>query len=85
MWNIDIVSMGRKYFVGFCKTNIEKDMWTIVMVNDDQQDANVLVYLFIPNQLYMFLVMSSPIIRSTCLYLQHLIMFNGIAAGCCHG
>ena len=25
-----------------------------VTVNDDQQDANILVYLFIPNQLYMF-------------------------------
>jgi len=32
-----------------------------------------LVYLFIPNQLYMFWAMSSPIIRSTWLYLQLLI------------
>ena len=34
----------------------------IVIVNDDQQDATILVYLFIPNQLYMFRAMSSPII-----------------------
>ena len=25
-----------------------------IIVNDDQQDATILVYLFIPNQLYMF-------------------------------
>ena len=36
-----------------------------ITVNDDQQDATVLVYLFIPNQLYMFRAMFSPIIRST--------------------
>ena len=41
-----------------------------VIVNDDQQDATILVYLFIPSQLYMFRAMSSPIIRSTSLYLQ---------------
>ena len=36
-----------------------------VIVNDDQQDATILAYLFVPNQLYMFRTMSSPIIRST--------------------
>ena len=36
-----------------------------VIVNDDQEDATILAYLFIPNQLYMFRAMSSPIIRST--------------------
>jgi hypothetical protein len=41
-----------------------------IIANYDQQDATILVYLFIPNQLYMFQVMSSPIIRSTWLYLQ---------------
>ena len=40
----------------------------IIFVNDDQQDATILAYLFIPNQLYMFRAMSSPIIRSTWLY-----------------
>ena len=59
------------------------------VVTDDQQDANILVYLFIyifiPNQLYMFRAMSSPIIRSTLLYLQHLILPTGIATGWCHG
>ena len=34
-------------------------------VNDNQQNATILAYLFIPNQLYMFRAMSSPIIRST--------------------
>ena len=36
-----------------------------IIVIYDQQDATILVYLFIPNQLYMFRAMSSPIIRST--------------------
>ena len=36
-----------------------------VIVNDDQQDANILAHLFIPNQLYMFRAMSSPVITST--------------------
>ena len=55
-----------------------------IIVNDDQQDANV-AYLFIPNQLYMFRAMPSPIIRSTRLYLQLLILSTDIAAGWCHG
>ena len=33
----------------------------------------LLVYLFVPNQLYMFQVMFLPIIRSTLLYLQLLM------------
>ena len=36
-------------------------------------------------QLYMWWAMSSPIIRSTWLYLQHLILSISIAAGWCHG
>ena len=36
-----------------------------VIVNDDQQYATILAYLFIPNQLYMFRAMCLPIIRST--------------------
>jgi len=32
-----------------------------IIVNDDQQDATILAYLFIPNQFYMFRAMSSPI------------------------
>ena len=40
-----------------------------------------LVYLFVPNQLYMFRAMFSSIIRSTWLYLQLLVMFTDIAAG----
>jgi len=45
-----------------------------VTVNDDQQDATILASLFIPNQLYIFRVISSPIIRSTWLYLQLLML-----------
>jgi len=33
-----------------------------------------LAYLYIPNQIYMFQGMSSPVIRSTWLYLQFLIL-----------
>jgi len=50
-----------------------------IIVNDDQQDATVLADLFIPNQLYMFRAMSSPIIRSISLYLQLLILSTDIA------
>ena len=56
-----------------------------IIVNDDQQDATILAYLFIANQLYMFPAMSSPIIRSTWLYLQLLILSTDIAAEWCHG
>ena len=45
-----------------------------IIVNDDQQDATILAYLSIPNQLYMFRAITSPIIRSTWLYLHHLIL-----------
>jgi len=56
-----------------------------IIVNNDQQDATILAYLCIPNQLYMFRVTSSPIIRSTQLYLQILVMSTEVAAGWCHG
>ena len=56
-----------------------------VILNDDHQDASVMAYLFIPNQLYTFRAMFSPIIRSICLYLQLLILSTDIAAGWCHG
>ena len=51
----------------FCEENtVELHNVTVnCKCNDDQQDANILAYLFIPNQLYMFRAMSSPIIRST--------------------
>ena len=52
---------------------------------DDQQDAAILVYLFIPNQLYMFRAMFSPIIRSNLLYVQLLILSTDVAAGWYHG
>jgi ABC-type microcin C transport system duplicated ATPase subunit YejF len=34
----------------------------ISIVNDNLKDATILAYLFIPNQLYIFRAMSSPII-----------------------
>ena len=37
----------------------------------------------IPSQLYMFWSMFSPIIRSTWLYLQYLVVFTHVAAGWC--
>jgi hypothetical protein len=59
--------------------------WLRLILKDDQQDANILAYFFIPNQLYIFRVMSSITISSTCLHLNHLILSHGIAAGWCHG
>ena len=40
------------------------------IVIDDQQDTTILFCLFIPNQLYMFRTMFSPIFRSTWLYVM---------------
>jgi hypothetical protein len=37
----------------------------------------------IPSQLYVFRAMFSPIIRSTWLYLQYLVMFTQVAVGWC--
>jgi len=44
-----------------------------IIVNDDKQDATILAYLFIPNQLYMFRAMDN--IR-TCKYSQVLLMMG---------
>ena len=49
----------------FLDINIILGTIMFVIVNDDQQDAVILAHVFIPNQLYMFRAMSSPIIRST--------------------
>jgi hypothetical protein len=40
------------------------NLFILVIVNDDQQDATIWVYLFILSQLYVFRAMSWPIIRS---------------------
>jgi len=42
-------------------------------------------WVFYLSQLYMFRAMFSPIISSTWLYLQHLVIFTNVAAGLCHG
>jgi hypothetical protein len=41
--------------------------------------------IIIPSQHYMFRAMFSPIIRSTLLYLQLLVVFTQVAAGWCLG
>ena len=46
------------YFVGF---KFVYPYIVSVFVSDDQRDATILAYLFIPNQLYMFRAMFSPI------------------------
>ena len=56
---------------------------TVYLLSDDQLFGSV--YLFIRNKLYMFRAMSSPIIRSTSLYLQLLILTTDIAGGWFHG
>ena len=56
-----------------------------IIVNDDQEDAIILVYLFIPNQLYIFWAKSSPIIRNTWLFVQLMMLSTDISAGWCHG
>jgi len=45
-----------------------------IIVSDEQLDANILVYLFIPNKLCMFRMMYSFTIMSTWLYLERLIL-----------
>ena len=47
-----------------------------IIMTDDQLDATILDYLFIPSQLYMFRAMYSPIIRRTWLYLRLLVLFT---------
>jgi hypothetical protein len=53
-----LVVMSRR-LTSVCPCNVS------MIVNDDQKDATILAYLFIPDQLYMFRAMSSPINRST--------------------
>jgi hypothetical protein len=36
------------------KSEGKRPLGTCMIVNDDQQDATILAFLFIPNQLYMF-------------------------------
>jgi len=60
----DTVSHAR-HLESYSKLYSYKTSCNIVVINDDQQDATVLAYLFIPNQLYMFRAMSSPIVGST--------------------
>ena len=66
------------------KLDVRASVHRSIIVNYDQQDATILIQLFIPNQLYMFRAMFSPTVRSTWLYLQLLILFTDTAAGLCH-
>jgi len=47
---------------------------------DTTDEVHYIGSFIIPSQLYMFRVMFSPIIRSTWLYLQHLVIFTNVAA-----
>jgi len=70
-------------------------VWTecfIIMEATNKMHIYIYIYIyiyigsfFIPSQLYMFDAMFSPIIRSTWLYLQHLVVFTLVASGWCHG
>jgi len=53
------------YFIEEVCLTFVSPCFASIIVNDDQEDATILVYLFIRNQLYMFRAMFSPIIRST--------------------
>ena len=64
--------------------NQQKSHYSKILI-DDQLDAIILDYLFIHTQLYMFRAIYSPIIRSTWLYLQLLVLFTDNAADRCHG
>ena len=72
-------------FLPYSLDDVHVSMHPSMIVNDDRQDATIYVYLFIPNQLYMFRAMFSPNIRITWMYLQLLIVSTDIAAGWCHG
>jgi len=71
----------RQFSENYFTSNISRS----IIPNDDQKDPTILAYLFIPNQLYMFRAMCSPIITRTWLYLQLLVMSTDVAAGWCHG
>ena len=64
---IDVFTLAAHYHVGFCcyVTNFSLFKMYVIVVNDDQQYAYILAYLFIPDQLYTFRAMYSPTIRST--------------------
>ena len=68
-----------------CSSYSNQRIYSYLVINDDEQDATIQVCLFIPCQLYMFRAMYSPIIRSTLLYLQLLVLLADVAAGWCHG
>ena len=55
------------------RTNARNKYRQFVIRNWWPTRCNFLVYLFVPNQQYMFRAMFSPIMRSTWLYLQLLI------------
>ena len=57
--------------------------WSIIVI-DDQQEATILVYTLIPNQLYMFRAIFLPIVRNTWLYSQLLTLSTDIVASWCH-
>jgi len=55
-----------------------------VFPNYSQQDATLLIYLFLQT-LYMFQAVAPPIIRSTQLYIQLQVLSTNTAASCYRG
>jgi len=60
------------------------DLQNIQSLNYERNQKYATIHV-IPSQLYMFRATISPIIRSTWLYLQYLVVFAQVAAACCLG
>jgi len=57
------------------------DCWILLWKQPTR--CNYTGWFIIPSQLCMFRAIFSPLIRSTWLYLQHLVVFTQVAAGLC--
>jgi hypothetical protein len=64
------------------KERILYHIYTNILHNYEINQQDALYKLkFFPSRFYMFRAMFSPIIRSTCLFLQYLVVFIQVAAG----
>ena len=71
----------------FCQRNLNLEIKTMrtAQLWTQPTRCNYIGLFIIPSQLYMFRAIFSPIIRSTWLYLQHLVIYTNVVAGWCHG
>jgi hypothetical protein len=79
-WTVWLVTICK------CKWNQGLDVREFVHRNTTMKITNKMHYIdlfIIQSRLYMFRAMFSPIIRSTWLYLQYLVVFTQVAAGWC--